>query len=333
MKEYIKILELATEGNLPEKIDETSELSADTVRELIDAGHLTAIDASSSDGTAYLKARITLPGREYLNGLKSEEKEEHVEMFETKIRLFISHSSKDSKFVQLLVELLRTALPLPASQVRCTSIDGYRLPGGANTDQQIKQEVHAADTFIGVISLHSIKSLYVVFELGARWGAGRSLIPLIAPGTDSNILSGPLSGINALNAGNRSQILQLISDISTELDVSAESPATYERNIELILKIKTESPENNSSMQEVTDIDQLSEKEIQILKLVSERGDYMLQLNHIANGISEKPTKTEYYIDRLLERELLHDALSMTEPTTYKLTTKGRAFLVENGFI
>lgn len=236
MKEYMKILEIAADGNFPEKIDETSELSVDTVRELIEAGYLTAIDASSFDGIAYLQARITLPGREYLDVLKSGAKEGLVEMNENKIRLFISHSSKDSKFVQLLVELLRTALPLPASQVRCTSIDGYRLPGGANTDQQLRQEVHEADTFIGVISLHSINSLYVAFELGARWGAGRSLIPLIAPGTDLNILSGPLAGINALSAGNRSQIHQLISDLSTELGVSAESPAAYEHNIESILK-------------------------------------------------------------------------------------------------
>ena len=236
MKEYIKILEIAADGNFPEKIDESSELSVDTVRELIEAGYLTAIDASSVDGVAYLRARITLPGRKYLNVLKSGAKEELVEMIENKIRLFISHSSKDSKFVQSLVELLRTALPLPASQVRCTSIDGYRLPGGANTDQQLRQEVHEADTFIGIISLHSINSLYVAFELGARWGAGRSLIPLIVPGTDSNILSGPLAGINALNAGNRSQIHQLISDLSTELGVSAESPAAYEHNIESILK-------------------------------------------------------------------------------------------------
>jgi hypothetical protein len=64
------------------------------------------------------------------------------------------------------------------------SIDGYRLPGGADTDIQLRQEVHEADAFIGVISSHSISSLYVAFELGARWGAGRPLIPLITPITD-----------------------------------------------------------------------------------------------------------------------------------------------------
>lgn len=87
---------------------------------------------------------------------------------------------------------------------------------------------------------------------------------MIAPGTDSNILSGPLAGINALNAGNRSQIHQLISNLSTQLGVSAESPAAYERYIEPILKIESENPENDSIMQEANDPGQLKDKTFKI---------------------------------------------------------------------
>jgi hypothetical protein len=80
---------------------------------------------------------------------------------------------------------------------------------------------------------------------------------LIAPGKDSNILSGPLAGINSLNAGNRSHIHQLISNLSTQLGVSAESPVAYERYIEPILKIESENSENDSIKQEANDPDQL----------------------------------------------------------------------------
>ena len=246
MKEYFKILELAAEGKLPKQIDDKSEISVDSVRELIEAGYLNAIDATSFDGPAYLRIRITLQGREYLHSQTSLENKQGTGMINNKIRLFISHSSKDTDFVNLLVELLRAALPLSAAQIRCTSIDGYRLPGGANTDIQLRQEVHDSDAFIGVISFHSIKSLYVVFELGARWGAGRSLIPLIAPGTVANILGGPLAGINALHSGNRSQIHQLISDLSTELNVKPETPGVYERYIESIINFKTQKIESKS---------------------------------------------------------------------------------------
>ena len=60
-------------------------------------------------------------------------------MSEGKIKLFISHSSKDSHFVQALIDLIRVAINLGSTQIRCTSIDGYRLPAGANTNEQLKQ--------------------------------------------------------------------------------------------------------------------------------------------------------------------------------------------------
>jgi hypothetical protein len=61
---------LAARGALPDQINEESELPIAVVRELIEGGCLQAIDASSFDGDAYLNARITLKGREYLRKLQ-----------------------------------------------------------------------------------------------------------------------------------------------------------------------------------------------------------------------------------------------------------------------
>ncbi len=177
MEKHMRILELAAKGSLPEKIDSTSDLPIEVVQELVDAGHLKAIDASSLDGIAYIKPKITLAGREYLSELTSRKKGDHMQTDQLAIRLFISHSSRDSALVELLVAFLRAGLNLPASQIRCTSIDGYRLPVGVNTDEQLRREVHAADVFVGIISSESLKSLYVAFELGARWGCWSPIDP------------------------------------------------------------------------------------------------------------------------------------------------------------
>ncbi len=147
------------------------------------------------------------------------------------IKLFISHASEDAEVAARLIQLLRTALNLPATAVRCTSVDGYRLPGGANTNEQLRREVHEAEAFIGIVSSHSIRSLYVLFELGARWGAGKHLVPLLAPGTPSDVLGGPLAGINALRADNVSQLHQLVSEIAAVLGLQPEDPAVYEHYV------------------------------------------------------------------------------------------------------
>ncbi|WP_041555413.1 toll/interleukin-1 receptor domain-containing protein [Nostoc sp. PCC 7524] len=57
------------------------------------------------------------------------------------IKIFISHSSIDKELVSKLVELFRASLNIPSREIRCTSLDGYRLPGGANFNDQLRQEV------------------------------------------------------------------------------------------------------------------------------------------------------------------------------------------------
>jgi hypothetical protein len=238
MEEHRRLLELAVSGQLPERVEEQSAPAFSIFRELIEAGYLTAINASHTLGRAYLKPRITLAGREYLQQQRPPMAHPSGST-QSSIRLFISHSSQDHALVRLLLDLLCSALCLPAGQVRCTSIDGYRLPGGANTNVQLRAEVQDADAFIGVISAQSIKSLYVAFELGARWGAGKPLIPLLAPGIDVSLLGGPLSGLNALRSDSREQLQQLVVDVAQVLQLSPESPQVYENCIEAILRLGT----------------------------------------------------------------------------------------------
>ena len=157
------------------------------------------------------------------------------------IRLFISHSSGDTELATRLVNLLQSALRLPATSIRCTSVDGYRLPGGADTDEQLRREVHEAEAFIGIISDRSLRSLYVLFELGARWGARRHLVPLLAPGLSPSILGGPLAGLNALRADNLSQMHQLVAELGAHLSISPEGAAGYQQHLDAILQLVPEA--------------------------------------------------------------------------------------------
>lgn len=78
MKDHEHALYLAARGKLPGTIDSASFPSVTVVKELVEAGYLKAIDASSMDGAAYLNPRITMAGREYLAQVK--ERHEDKEM-------------------------------------------------------------------------------------------------------------------------------------------------------------------------------------------------------------------------------------------------------------
>jgi hypothetical protein len=147
--------------------------------------------------------------------------------------VFVSHSSKDTDLALALIELLKAALALTADKILCSSVDGYRLPVGVHTEGQLREEVNAAKIVVGLITPSSLSSYYVMFELGARWGANLFLAPLLA-GVKARDLSGPLSLLNALSANNEAQIHQLLADIAKQLGLTPQNTASYLRNVSAV---------------------------------------------------------------------------------------------------
>ena len=156
------------------------------------------------------------------------------------LKIFISHSSHDIQLVELVVDLLRSALDLTAKDIRCTSLDGYRLPGGADIDSQLRSEIIHARTLVGIISNESFDSAYVLFELGARWGQGTNLVPLLAHGMDPLSLKGPITGYNALRCESESQLYQFIENVAQQIGVTPESPHAIQTKIKKIAEYKKE---------------------------------------------------------------------------------------------
>jgi hypothetical protein len=69
-QEHLSILQEASEGGLPIRIDANSDLSAAKVSELILSGDLVAVDASSEAGHVFLDSTITVAGRQRLQRLR-----------------------------------------------------------------------------------------------------------------------------------------------------------------------------------------------------------------------------------------------------------------------
>lgn len=169
------------------------------------------------------------------------------------MKIFISHSHKDVEIAKALIELLRASLNLKTEDIRCTSVDGHRLPAGISTDEQLKSEIHDSEVLIGLISPSSISSYYVLFELGARWGANKPLIPLITNEKGADLLKGPLQGINALNTNSDAQLFQLISDLEKLLKVKSEPPNAYQSYVNKLSQVSSANkPIADSENQEDT---------------------------------------------------------------------------------
>jgi len=254
------------------------------------------------------------------------------------IRLFISHSSRDSQLAERLIHLIESALKLSSTAIRCTSIDGYRLPAGAKTDEQLRREVHEAEAFVGIISSESVQSMYVLFELGARWGAGRHLIPLLAPGASTSTLAGPLAGLNALRSDNSAQLQQLVTDIASVLSIPTEPPAAYQRYLDQIMTINAAPaeavlpPAKKSLHSVASSAVKTPRDQLRFLQVFTE-GKERITRDDLAGAAGIKLQKAQYYLDALIERHLIATDAPYGIPPSYWLTEEGRALLVEKGLL
>lgn len=152
--------------------------------------------------------------------------------------VFISHSSADTKIAKCLISLLRAAIPtINPDRIRCTSVPGYRLPGGADADDRLREEMADSKVFIGLLTQESLASTYVLFELGSRWGAERQLTPLLAAGMTTGELRPPLSRLNAHSCNVPEHLHQLVREVSTALASELAGAEVYESNIRELVEL------------------------------------------------------------------------------------------------
>ena len=156
------------------------------------------------------------------------------------VKLFISHRSTDRQLAEAIAKLARQTTGLAAAEVRCTSVDGYRLPGGADTSSQLREELLSATALIGIVTPAAITSAYVLFELGARWGAAKRLWPVLARRAHDSVLTGPLAETNALHLTSRAEVIQLVDELATSFGVTVESWPSVQKEIDDVIKLASE---------------------------------------------------------------------------------------------
>ncbi|UCV03058.1 toll/interleukin-1 receptor domain-containing protein [Dechloromonas denitrificans] len=168
---------------------------------------------------AFVRGGLTFQGEKFLEeqpSITSQKIENGVTL-----DIFISHSTADSDVAKSFIALLRAALPIDPTRIRCTSVEGFRLPAGSSFNDQLRSEVFESIVLIALLSPASLNSVYTLFELGARWGAQKYLAPILIRGTEAGALGQPLASLNAIASSSEPDVSQLLVKVAELLKIQA----------------------------------------------------------------------------------------------------------------
>ena len=172
------------------------------------------------------------------------------------IKIFISHASRDRDLVKCFVQALETSVVLADDEIRCSSLPGYRLRSGSHTSSALRSEISQAELIIGILTPDSLESGWVMFELGAGWGANKWVVPVVA-GVDYDAMPGPLKESNSTDAATRGELEQLFHEIAARLQLRPRTPGKASEAIdELVLEAETYYDDDDGEDDDEDDDDQ-----------------------------------------------------------------------------
>lgn len=193
------------------------------------------------------------------------------------LKVFISHSNQDESLASGLVSLLMRALSIDAEHIRCTSVNGFKLPPGQDIDDLLRREILDCQLLIGLITPNSLKSQYVLFELAARWGASRHVIPVLALGTTYDDIPIPIKRLRALDFTKDGDIENLVSSMSGLLHGRIAPLSQYADQIKAVRALATRT--STSSM------------------LRANAYDLLCKANYVSSSVTQTPAGRNYVFD------------------------------------
>jgi TIR domain/Hypothetical protein (DUF2513) len=235
----LKLLLLAEGGEpKPDLSGYTEEQQAYHAAILIDSGLLAG--ETVKDHTGQVRGAVivdlTPAGHDFLERYRRAPSPTAPSKMEA-IEIFVSHSQHDQDLAKALIELLMEALNIPRTGIRCTSVIGHQLRGGAAIEPRLRQEINESRIFVGLLTPSSLKSTYVMFELGARWGIEKYWYLIKARGTEIGDLQGPLPAYYVPDASSESDLAQMVEAFAMELATVPQNLAVFQERIKTVVRV------------------------------------------------------------------------------------------------
>jgi hypothetical protein len=167
------------------------------------------------------------------------------------ISIFLSHSGVDKELAERLAHLFQIAFRLHADEIRCSSADGYKIFSGDTTDSTIQRELNQANVLVGLITPASLKSQYVLFELGARWGGHLPLRPLLARGVEVGKIGAPLANLMFLRADEEADLMQFLKELAEDLNTKREDYPVLAVELKRVIALARAKDASISAVREI----------------------------------------------------------------------------------
>jgi TIR domain len=157
------------------------------------------------------------PLRRWLEGFEDQAGRSATEDDMSSVKIFIGHSSEDKEIASLVVEVLEASANLPHGTVRCTSLPGYELEIGAHADNVIRENLRACQVFVGLITESSLRSHYVLMEMGAAWAYEKFVCPLLSSDVSFGQLPAQFRGVHAIRMQDSPGVTNFATTVARKL--------------------------------------------------------------------------------------------------------------------
>jgi len=146
-------------------------------------------------------------------------------------------------------------------------------------EKKLRQEINASRIFLGILTADSLASVYVMFELGARWGIDKYWYLLKAKGAAVDDLKGPLPSYHVPDASSATDVAQMIEDIGKELAAVPQDFAAFQDKIATVVKLA--SPTEQARPSKSTENSAALDAEDVETVLIGWIGDNLYSLNNV----------------------------------------------------
>lgn len=164
------------------------------------------------------------------------------------VDIFISHSRKDKELVDRFVDLLIHSIKgIDKSKIRCTSVDGCSLKPGSESAKCLQEDIFTCRSFVPIITINMLQSIYAMFECGARWTCNKEILAVVVHPDGIKSLSEPFTFYSAVPIQRVADIANIIEGIGRDIQSDLNPNSGYQDKMDNLLKYIKKAYYNENS--------------------------------------------------------------------------------------